>query len=118
MIEMASRILSLVLCTAFSGVALVAVLAPAWVDRTKTALLLPPPLTDQDFLYDCVPDPRLVELGRNLFFDPNCFKSTVRRERNWMNERCERLQQALRARRQNPFNAPCCPCFHVSPILI
>ena len=31
---------------------------------------LPPPLTDQDFLYDGAPDPSLVELGRNLFFDP------------------------------------------------
>ncbi|MEM1362086.1 MAG: cytochrome c peroxidase [Pseudomonadota bacterium] len=67
---MTSQILSLMLCAAFSGVALAADLAPAWGDETKTALPLPPPLTDQDFLYDGVPDPRLVELGRSLFFDP------------------------------------------------
>jgi cytochrome c peroxidase len=30
---------------------------------------LPPPVTDDDFYYDGNPDPDLVELGKNLFFD-------------------------------------------------
>ncbi len=31
---------------------------------------LPPPLTDANFLHDGAPDPVLVDLGRDLFFDP------------------------------------------------
>lgn len=31
---------------------------------------LPDPLEDADFLYDAAPDPALVALGRDLFFDP------------------------------------------------
>ncbi|MEM7641805.1 MAG: cytochrome c peroxidase [Pseudomonadota bacterium] len=33
-------------------------------------LRLPAPLTNRDFLYDGAPDPALVALGRDLFFDP------------------------------------------------
>lgn len=36
----------------------------------EAAPSLPPPLTDEDFLYDGAPDAARVELGRNLFFDP------------------------------------------------
>ncbi len=67
---MTSRCLSLVLCAALSGVAFVAVLSPARGDRATSELSLPSPLKDQDYLYDGAPDPKLVELGRNLFFDP------------------------------------------------
>ena len=47
-----------------------AFLAHAQSDKTTPELFLPPPLMDQDFLYDGAPDPVLVDLGRNLFFDP------------------------------------------------
>lgn len=45
-------------------------LAEAADERTHVHFPLPLPLEDQDFLYDGAPDAALVELGRNLFFDP------------------------------------------------
>ena len=48
-----------------AATALVAVACTAAADPT-----LPPPLTDADFLDDGAPDPALVALGRDLFFDP------------------------------------------------
>ncbi|MEM8581429.1 MAG: cytochrome c peroxidase [Pseudomonadota bacterium] len=56
--------------TAVSSLALSTVLPPAWGDGSTTALPLPAPLTDQDYLYDGAPDLERVELGRSLFFDP------------------------------------------------
>ncbi len=67
---MTLRILPLIMFAAVSGLALSTVLPPAWGDGTTTALPLPTPLTDQDYLYDGAPDPKRVELGRSLFFDP------------------------------------------------
>ncbi len=60
----------LIVLVAFSGGLLTTVLAAASSNDTNAGISLPSPLTDQDFLYDGAPEPSLVELGRNLFFDP------------------------------------------------
>jgi len=61
---------TLIIAAALSGSLLPAVLADASNESSEDGISLPLPLTDQDFLYDSAPDPTLVELGRNLFFDP------------------------------------------------
>lgn len=67
---MTLRTLTMAMFSAISSLALSTVLLPAWGDGTTTALPLPAPLTDQDYLYNGAPDPKRVELGRSLFFDP------------------------------------------------
>jgi cytochrome c peroxidase len=60
----------LIVLAVLLGGLLTAVLAVASSNDTKADFSLPLPLTDEDFLYDGAPEPSLVELGRNLFFDP------------------------------------------------
>ncbi|SLN75487.1 cytochrome-c peroxidase [Ruegeria meonggei] len=50
----------------------VVLLAPILANpgSAQQSLRLPQPLDDRDFLYDGTPPEDLVELGRNLFFDP------------------------------------------------
>ncbi|MEL6361570.1 MAG: cytochrome c peroxidase [Pseudomonadota bacterium] len=42
----------------------------AFTSEGDTDVFLPSPLTNESFLYDGAPDAALVDLGRNLFFDP------------------------------------------------
>ena len=65
---MTIRYLNCIVLASLSAGMLTAVLASASGD--EAVLSLPSPLTDEDFLNDGAPDAALVELGRNLFFDP------------------------------------------------
>ncbi|MBO9436956.1 cytochrome-c peroxidase [Ruegeria sp. R13_0] len=67
---MINRPQSLLVFATLAGGLFIAFLASASSEETQTAIFLPSPLTDQDFLYDGAPEQSLVELGRNLFFDP------------------------------------------------
>ncbi|MCY4333356.1 MAG: hypothetical protein OXC60_01605, partial [Litoreibacter sp.] len=62
------RLPNVIVLAALSAGGMTAVLSSASGD--DAVLPLPPPMTDKGFLYDGAPDAALVELGRNLFFDP------------------------------------------------
>ncbi|WP_299883307.1 cytochrome c peroxidase [uncultured Sulfitobacter sp.] len=67
---MASKMSPISVLATLSITALAAAFAAKAGEQTQLSVPLPRPLEDTDFLYDGAPAPSLVELGRNLFFDP------------------------------------------------